>query len=420
MTLAGAVRAVLARRGWVLRRRAEGGALRFAVTRAGESRVLCEFSGSVPAESSLTPGSRLRTAPSRSVRLRTGEKDALVELRSALDLLLESLRRRAAAPARGAALAESHEGHEGRDLLLRTTFACNQKCPFCFVPMTGRGADFASIERELDSQARRAGPRGELTLSGGEPALDPRLPVIVAAARERGFRRFVLQTNGVYLARPGLLERLISLGVRTYLFSFHSHRPAAYDEITGSRGQRARAVAGLTRLLRARGLSVTVNVVVNARNYRDLPGLVDFVAGLRAGRPGFYFSMINEIGHQKAPSWTVALEEAAPFLRRAVARCRAHGFPVSRSGGESSFPVCVLERPALHASPRILPQERVRYTEDFSGEGGVIGRVKRPACRECRYDSRCVGVPARYARLYGLGALRLKAPLRARRCWRRR
>lgn len=409
MKPAEAVRAVLARRGWVLRRRAQRGEILFSVSRAGDGRALCEFSGAASAETSLTPGSRLRAAPSRGVRLSAGEKDGLAELRAALDILLESLRRSAAPPARGAALAESHEGHEGRDLLLRTTFACNQKCPFCFVPMTGKGADLASIERELDAQARRAGARGELTISGGEPAADPRLPAIVAAARERGFRRFVLQTNGVYLARPGLLEELVALGVKTYLFSFHSHLPASYDRITGSRGQHARAVAGLDRLLRAPGLSVTVNVVVNAHNYRGLPELVDFVAGLRAGRPGFYFSMINEVGHQKAPDWTVALEEAAPYLRRAVARCRKAGFPVSRSGGESSFPVCVLDEPGRHASPRTLPQERVRYTDDFSGEAGVIGRVKRPSCRECRYDSRCVGVPALYARLYGLGALRLRA-----------
>ncbi|MCR4296564.1 MAG: radical SAM protein [Elusimicrobia bacterium] len=310
--------------------------------------------------------------------------------------------------AAGPVLAESHEGLDGRDLLLRTTFACNQACAFCFVTMTGKGADFADIERGLDAQAARSGPRGELTLSGGEPASDPRLPAIIAAARARGFRRFVLQTNGVYLARPGLLDELIGLGVKTYLFSLHSHLPAVYDEITGSRGQQPRAVAGLVRLLRSRGCGVTVNVVVNARNYRDLPGLVDFVAALRdgRGRPGFYFSMINELGHLKVPDWTVALEDAAPYLRRAVARCRAAGLPVSRSGGESSFPPCLFERPARHASRRALPQERVRYTEEFSGDEGAVGRAKPPSCRKCAYDGRCVGVPAAYARLHGLAALR--------------
>ncbi len=401
MSAASEVRGLLARLGWVLHRRAAV----FAVSRAGESRPLCEFSiaRTSGAGRSLTPGARLLAAPRPGARLKAGEKEGLSKLGAALDLLLESSRGGSAAPARGTALAESHEGHEGRDLLLRTTFACNQKCPFCFVPMTGKGADFAEIERELDAQASRSGSRGELTISGGEPTSDPRLPEIIAAARRRGFRRFVLQTNGVYLTRPGLLKTLISLGVKTYLFSFHSHKAAAYDKITGSRGQYLRAVAGLTALLKRSGCSVTVNVVVNAHNYRDLPGLVDFVA--RLGRPDVYFSMINEVGHQKAPSWTVALEDVEPYLRQAVARCRKAGLSISRSGGESSFPVCLLAEPSRHASQRPLPQERVRYAEDFSGEAGVIGRAKLPSCRACPYDLRCVGVPAQYARLYGLAAL---------------
>jgi len=404
MTTAGGVREVLARFGWVLRRRSSAGRPVFTVSRAGERRALREFSvvRSAGAGRSLTPARRLRAEPG-GVRLRASEKGGLEELRAALGLMLESLGGAARAP-RAASLAESHEGHEGRDLLLRTTFACNQKCPFCFVPMTGKGAGLADIERELDAQAARSGPRGELTISGGEPASDPRLPRIVAAARAHGFRRFVLQTNGVYLTRPGLLDELIGLGVKTYLFSFHSHRPAAYDRITGSRGQYARAAAGLAALLERRGLSVTVNVVVNAHNYRDLPGLVDFVA--RLGRPDVYFSMINEVGHQTVPSWTVALEDAAPFLRRAVARCRVAGLGVSRSGGESSFPACVFDEPARHASPRALPQDRVRFAEDFSGDAGLIGRAKLPSCRACPHDARCVGVPARYAGLHGLAALR--------------
>lgn len=405
MTPASAVRAVLARRGWTLGRRAENGRVVFSVSRAGEGRAFCELSGpsGAGAARSLTPEGGLQLGA--GARLNAADREGISDLRAALDRLLESLRRSAGGPAR-TALSEAHEGHEGRDLLLRTTFACNQKCPFCFVPMTGRGADFAEIERELDAQSARSGPRGELTLSGGEPASDPRLPAIVAAARSRGFRRFVLQTNGVYLARPGLVSELAGLGVRTYLFSFHAHRAADYDQITGSRGQHARAVAGLSRLLATPGCRVTVNVVVNALNHQTLPGLVDYIA--RLGKPTLYLSMINEVGHQRAPDWTVPLEDARPFLRKAVARARAQGLSVSRSGGESSFPPCVFEAPGRHASPRPIPQDRVRYAEDFSGEDGAVGRAKLPSCRACPYDARCAGVPAQYARLHGLAALRPK------------
>lgn len=403
---------VLRRRGWVLRRRRHAGTLLFVLSRAEERRDFCEiFPGeSSGAERSLTPSVRLKAKLLDGVRLRASEKEGLADLLAALGSFLESRRGTKAGGPAGTALAESHEGNGGTDLLLRTTFACNQRCAFCFVPLTGRGADMAEIERELDAQARRPGARGALTLSGGEPASDPRLPAIVAAARRRGFRRFVLQTNGVYLSRPGLLETLVGLGVRSYLVSFHSHKAAAYDRITGSRGQFPRAAAGLAKLLNAAGCDVTVNVVVNAENYRDLPAWVGSLTRLRAAgsrgrRPSVYFSMINEAGHQIAPSWAVGLDKIAPYLRRAVARCRTAGFSVARSAGESAFPVCLLADRARHASQRPLPQERVRYAEDFSGEAGGVGRAKRPECRLCPYDARCLGVPAAYARLFGVGAL---------------
>jgi hypothetical protein len=200
------------------------------------------------------------------------------------------------------------------------------------------------------------------------------------------------------------------------LVSFHSHKPLAYDRITGTSGQYRRAVEGLRRLVgalaRGADFSVTVNVVVNAWNYRHLPGLAGFLGRLGAGLPKnrgleVYFSMMNEAGHLKVPAWTVDLARAAPFIRRGVARCGRSGLRVSSFGGESGFPPCLLDDPKPHAMGRNLPQERIRYGEDFSGESGSVGRAKHPACRRCPYDSRCLGVPAPYGRLYGLGALRV-------------
>lgn len=411
-SLAREVRDVLRGQGWSLRRRSPGSPA-FLVSRAG-GEMFCSLS--LPKKSAaplpLTHARPLREKLLPGVRLRPAEKKTLTRLRTALGLLLEALSGGRPAAA-GLSLAESHEGSEGRDLLLRTTFKCNQSCPFCFVPLTGRPAPMEEIERDLELQSRLAGPQGELTISGGEPTSDPRLPRILARARRLGFRRFVLQTNAVYLARPGLLEKLLSSGVKTFLVSFHSHEEATYDRITGSRGQFSRAAAGLTRLLGEGGCDVTVNIVVNALNFESLPALIDFLGVLCAGRPRgkracVYFSMINEAGHQKAPQWAVDLSLAAPYLREASRRCRRHGLTVSKSGGESSFPVCVMGRPKKHAPSRTFPQERVRYAEDFSGEGGAIGRAKRPSCRECPYDPKCAGVPAVYAARFGLGAL--KAP----------
>ncbi|HAZ08554.1 MAG TPA: hypothetical protein DCZ01_08560 [Elusimicrobia bacterium] len=411
------LRGVLRRYDWVLDKQGTGRLLRFSVRRTSETRVLFYLSPqfSVDGAGSLTPSVRFQTRLRSGARLRSAEKAGLAELACELLLFVETFRMRPAVAMADAALAEKHFGKEGPQSLLRVTSACNQRCPFCFVPLTGRGADWADIEGKLEALARQPNFRGQLTISGGEPTLDPRLPRILEAARKRGFRRIGLQTNGALLSKSGFIKGLTELGVANYLVSFHSHKPQVYDRITATSGQYRRAVEGLVRLVRARGggadFDVTVNVVVNAWNYRHLPGLADFLGGLGAGLPKnrrleVYFSMMNEAGHLKVPTWAIDLGRAAPFLRRGVERCLRWGLRVSSFGGESGFPPCLLDDPQRHAMERALPQERVRYAEDFSEEAGLVGRAKHPACRRCPYDSRCLGVPAPYARLFGLGALR--------------
>jgi molybdenum cofactor biosynthesis enzyme MoaA len=389
---------------------------RFVLRREGEERGFCELiltqrhdmagAHAVPLTPPITWGTRLR----RGVRLTNADKEGLARVKSALQLLVESRQRRSAETKRPSLPIETHEGGEGRDVLLRTTLACNQKCPFCCVPATNRRMELTAIEAELDALGRRRGPRETLTISGGEPTVDPRLVQIIEAARRRGFHQFVLQTNGVLLERPGLLDRLIKLGVRRYMVSFHSHQPRLYDRITGSRGQFPQAVRCLRRLLHSTHCRVIINVVVNAWNYKDLPGLINFIGEL-CGRPSHRrrlvvcFSMINEIGLDKAPSWAVSLEAVAPHLRRAVVLCRRKGMRVSRSGSECTFPACLLPNPGRFAARRPIPQSHVHYIDNVSGGAELIGRVKPLACRRCPYDLGCPGVSARYARMFGLGTL---------------
>ncbi len=306
---------------------------------------------------------------------------------------------------------ESHEIISGTEILLRTTTECNQRCHFCFLPPVRRSFAWEDILGALREVARRPQPPKILTLSGGEPTADSRLPRILTAARRLGIRRFVLQTNAVRLSDASLLGRLNRLGVEGYVVSFHSHKPARYDEITRSRGQYSRAVAGIRRLIRGR-CRLTINVVVNARNYEDLPELVAFLARQGAGKNrakelDVYFSMINEAGHQLAPDWAVGLERVSAPLRRALEVCDQAGIRVAKFVGGSCFPVCLTAHPERYACERALSQERVRYAVAFSGASGAIGRAKHPDCRDCAYDSRCLGVPASYATHYGVAALRV-------------
>jgi MoaA/NifB/PqqE/SkfB family radical SAM enzyme len=316
----------------------------------------------------------------------------------------------------GAARTESHAQSEGVERILRVNHSCNQRCSFCFVPGDGWTADLGEIERELDRLAPELGGAGALTLSGGEPLVHPRLFDILEAARRRGITRFNVQTNGVALAKAGVLERLGRLGVSGFDVSFHSHLPAVYDRLTGTRGQHPRAVAALGKVLARNRGYVSACVVVNALNYRSLPAWAGFLGKLArdAGRDAreplrLGFTMLNGIGLARTPELAVDLARAKPYLRRAAARAAREGLIVQRSSGESDLPPCLAQAPEAFASESPLPQDGVRYADDFADGPAGGGRAKRRACRSCPYDARCLGVPAEYARMFGLEALQVPA-----------
>ncbi len=115
---------------------------------------------------------------------------------------------------------------------LNTGPLCNVRCVYCNVHggTDQRLFDVAYVERLLDDAVARIlhGPdqRGAPTIDliGGEPTMHPELPRLIRAARERGFARVFICTNGVRLARPGYLDTLIAAGLTGVRLSFHDHR----------------------------------------------------------------------------------------------------------------------------------------------------------------------------------------------------
>jgi len=99
-------------------------------------------------------------------------------------------------------------------LALDVTNRCNLKCPVCFAD-----ANAAVLEPSLDELERiipdapARGFRPNLALVGGESTLRPDLPEIVRLVRRKGYEPR-LNSNGLALVDPALLERLREAGLR--------------------------------------------------------------------------------------------------------------------------------------------------------------------------------------------------------------
>ena len=108
--------------------------------------------------------------------------------------------------------------------IIEVNTACNLDCPICFAESGtghqdhGYALSLEQVESMLDSFVRAEGEPETVQLSGGEPSIHPQILDMLAAAKRRGIKLVMLNTNGIRLARdPRFAPALADIGVHVYL-----------------------------------------------------------------------------------------------------------------------------------------------------------------------------------------------------------
>lgn len=290
-------------------------------------------------------------------------------------------------------LQRTLEGELIRENIVRVNFHCNQACRFCFVsthlPPAKQDAIVAAIE-EIGRE------RGILTLSGGEPTLNPRLVEYVALGKRLGARTVELQTNAIRLADGGLARALVEAGVDRFFVSLHASTAEVSDAITEAPGTFDKTVLGVDEIA-ATAATLRLNYVFCERNQADFPA---YVAMVHARWPAaeicvsFVASSTDVVPREKSlvPRYTDVMPHLAAGLRLA----KRLGVRVWGYESMCGVPLCQV--------PDDLP-EYWNLAELPAGlDRGEF--IKAEACQRCDYGSRCFGVRRGYAELHGTGELR--------------
>lgn len=222
-------------------------------------------------------------------------------------------------------------------ILVRTGYGCNNACRFCAQGdwrVTRGDHPAAEVEAEV-RRAVSARPR-VLVLSGGEVTLRPELLEWVAAARDAGAGRVLVQTNGRMLAYKGFAERLVAAGADTVAVGLHGDTAALHEWLTRAEGSFEQAVAGIRRARQA-GARVLVNTVITRPGFRHLDDIVRLAARLGVARVRFLWPRAE--GAAADPSASVVPDPSlvAPRLWRARRLASTLGVRVSFDG-PAGFP----------------------------------------------------------------------------------
>ena len=282
------------------------------------------------------------------------------------------------------------EGSHRTKGLLRLTMACNERCPFCNVPVEDylpqpTPADDV-IAAELDAFVE-AGAQ-TLTLSGGEPTLrKARLLAVISEARQRGIPYVELQTNAV-LIDPAYAEAMSRAGLTSAFVSLLSEVPEHHDTLTGLPGAHPRCLAGIDALLDA-GVRVTLNPVFAALTADRVASYIDFVGERLPGVRSISLSAVQP--HGRAATNVELIPDYAVLkssIRAGRARAAALGIEILNPycgvplciGWDDDLAHCVEAAEAIDGG--------WRQTQGIDNSGD---KRQGEVCRGCALRTRCGG-----------------------------
>ena len=319
----------------------------------------------------------------------------------------------------GGAAGSVGERHHLTKGLVRVTMACNERCPFCNVPVEDY-PDSTPSDQALGAQLEAFLASGEqtLTLSGGEPTLrrGPLLDVI-ARARARGVPFVELQTNAILIDEPYARE-LAEAGLTSAFVSLLSDDAPLHDELAGLEGAFPLCLRGVDALLES-GVAVTLNPVIARQTQRRVASYVDFVAERLPRVKAISLSAVQPHGRARSdldllPDYAVL----GPEVVRAHARAERHGIVLLNP--YCGLPLCVGWSKRRARSVEAIEaegawQESSAATQDPHGIDNHGNKRHGPPCRHCVLRTRCGG--AWHAYWDHRGGSGLRAPLRSRAPW---
>jgi MoaA/NifB/PqqE/SkfB family radical SAM enzyme len=283
---------------------------------------------------------------------------------------------------------------DGRWIDLRLGYACNNRCRFCDQGDFRRERGDASTA-EVEEKLRALSGRAEgIWLAGGEVSLRPDLPALMRVARQVGFRRVGIQTNGRILAAPLAASGLRAAGLTDVQGMLAGHNAELHDFLTQEPGSWKQAVVGFRRAVQA-GLQVGLSTVLSRSVLPSLPELARLSLSLGVHRHRFLW-MREEGEAQKAvktllPRYRLAEEP----LHTALELLRQGGIPAETVG----VPLCFLGGKLWAAADR--SEDAAPQHENLMGGESKELRRQGPPCTACSLRHSCAGPYEGYTRRWG-------------------
>jgi uncharacterized radical SAM superfamily Fe-S cluster-containing enzyme len=194
-------------------------------------------------------------------------------------------------------LCPDHQQHTCLGII-EVNSGCNMDCPLCFSEARpGFNLTMEEVDQMLDDLVRTEGMPEVVQFSGGEPTIHPQIIDFVRAAKARGIRFVMINTNGKRIAKDDrFLEQLNEARPSLY-FQFDGFESETYRILRGEPNILEEKLRALDRLAEI-GLNVTlVPAIERGVNEHEVGKIIDFAIKHPAVR-GINFQPAFHAGRQ--------------------------------------------------------------------------------------------------------------------------
>ena len=280
---------------------------------------------------------------------------------------------------------------------IRINLECNQNCIFC---NTDEGADGIVTDREavleeIDKMAKEG--VNYLIISGKEPTLCKHLEEYISYAKTKGLFKIELQTNAVMCSDSAYAKEIRNKGLTHAFISLHAADEEMSAKITRAPQTFDKTVSGINNL-KALGVEITINIVINRFNKGSMSEIVRFISS-EFGRPNIVFSYMSPVAEAlKNLDALPKISDVLPDLFSAFERCLAYGINF-RMAARCGIPLCMLGDYKVYHDEHI--ERRFLDTDD----------KKKPDCIDCIYHDHCSGLWNEYIKVYGTSEIKPVLPM---------
>ncbi|MGB3988901.1 MAG: radical SAM protein [Minisyncoccales bacterium] len=288
---------------------------------------------------------------------------------------------------------------------IKLGYNCENHCLFCIQGDMRLSEPDLSID-ELKERLKKGKDEGivNVVLTGGEPTL--RSDILIESikfAKEIGYQRIEIQSNGVSFASEDLCKKVVEAGSDQVSVSIHGSSAQEHDTLTLNNGSWEAAIKGL-KILKKMGCRLKTNTVVNKMNYQNLPDLVKLLFG--TGVDEIQLSFINPVFAQDDQKLT---EKLLPRISEVALRMEKALDVAEETGADvrvAAIPFCLLEdKYHKYIFPEAVPilHKTMKRLEirDNKSPYEIDGKYKKAECIDCRYFTHCDGLWTKYKAIFG-------------------